>query len=188
MTQEQKLSRFIIGLEGQLVEEVNALWPASLVDTLIRAKAKLLNFQARDCKRMNPYPPAWLFRPQKANIPSYRIPNSEFSNPKAQKRFVQQVKVNALPVNQSSHQIQCFECCQWGHKKAKCPNKNNTKKEVWPPLPPQKEAFKSRNNNCPQEKDPAQPKNVKINYISAKNEGEEQAQIYAVLDPSGCNR
>ena len=25
MTQEQKLSRFIIGLEGQLVEEVNAL-------------------------------------------------------------------------------------------------------------------------------------------------------------------
>ena len=25
MTQEQKLSRFILGLEGQLVEEVNAL-------------------------------------------------------------------------------------------------------------------------------------------------------------------
>ena len=64
MTQEQKLSRFIIGLEGQLAEEVNALQPTSLVDALIRAKAKLLSFQAaRDHKRMNPYPPAGLFRP-----------------------------------------------------------------------------------------------------------------------------
>ena len=29
---------------------------------------------------------------------------------------------------------------------------------------------------------------MKINYISVKTEGEEQAQIYAALDPSGCNR
>ena len=40
MTQEQKLSRFIFGLEGQLAEEVNALRPTSLADALIRAKAK----------------------------------------------------------------------------------------------------------------------------------------------------
>ena len=45
MTEEQKLSRFIIGFEGQLAEEINALQPASLVDVLIRAKAKLLNLQ-----------------------------------------------------------------------------------------------------------------------------------------------
>ena len=38
------------------------------------------------------------------------------------------------------------------------------------------------------EKTPAQPKNVKINYTSVKTKGEEQAQIYAALDPSGCNR
>ena len=38
MTQEQKLSRFIIGLEGKLVEEVNALRPTSLADALIKTK------------------------------------------------------------------------------------------------------------------------------------------------------
>ena len=57
MTKEQKLSRFIIGLEGQLAEEVNALRPVSLADALIRAKAKLLSFSVGDCKRANPYPP-----------------------------------------------------------------------------------------------------------------------------------
>ena len=45
MTQEQKLSRFILGLEGQLAEEVNALRPTSLADALIRAKAKLLSLK-----------------------------------------------------------------------------------------------------------------------------------------------
>ena len=35
MTKEQKLSRFILGSEGTLVEEVNALRPATLVDALI---------------------------------------------------------------------------------------------------------------------------------------------------------
>ena len=44
MTEEQKLSRFILGLEGILAEEVNALRPATLADALIRAKVKLLNF------------------------------------------------------------------------------------------------------------------------------------------------
>ena len=35
MTKEQKLSQFILGLEGQLAEEVNALRPTSLADALI---------------------------------------------------------------------------------------------------------------------------------------------------------
>ena len=41
MTKEQKSSRLILGLEGTLVEEVNALRPTTLVDALTRAKAKL---------------------------------------------------------------------------------------------------------------------------------------------------
>ena len=111
----------------------------------------------------------------------------KLSNPRTQMSPMKQVKVNALPVNQSGHQIQCFQCCQWGHKKAKCPNKNNTKKKVKPPLPPEKEAFKNCNKNPPQEKNLAQPKNIKINYISVKTKGEEQAQVYVALVPSGRN-
>ena len=44
MTEEQKLSQFILGLEGQLAQEVNALLPISLADALICAKSKLASF------------------------------------------------------------------------------------------------------------------------------------------------
>ena len=44
MTEEQKLSRFILGLEGQLAKEINALCPISLIDALICAKSKLTSF------------------------------------------------------------------------------------------------------------------------------------------------
>ena len=44
MNEEQKLSKFILGIEGTLAEEVNALRPTTLADALIRDKAKLLNF------------------------------------------------------------------------------------------------------------------------------------------------
>ena len=53
MIKEHKLSKFILGLEGPLVEEVNALRPATLADALIRAKAKLLSLQIG--KRTNPF-------------------------------------------------------------------------------------------------------------------------------------
>ena len=69
MTEEQKLSIFILGLEGQLAEEVNSLRPVSLVDALIRFKTKLNSFIAGDCKRLNPFPPAGPFRPPKVNPP-----------------------------------------------------------------------------------------------------------------------
>ena len=86
MTQEQKLSRFILGLEGQLAQEVNALRPTSLANALIKAKAKLLSFKAvGERKRTNSYPAAELFRPQKVSIPNQKLPNSGFSNPRAQK-------------------------------------------------------------------------------------------------------
>ena len=47
MTEEHKLSRFLLGLEGTLAKEVNALRPATLADVFIRAKAKLLNFRLK---------------------------------------------------------------------------------------------------------------------------------------------
>ena len=49
------------------------------------------------------------------------------------------------------------------------------------------EAFNNRNKKPPHAKAQAKPPNVKKNYISVKTEGEEQAQIYATLDPSGRN-
>ncbi|MCO5582829.1 hypothetical protein L7F22_036729 [Adiantum nelumboides] len=44
ITKEQKLSRFILGLEGKLADEVEALRLTSLADALIRAKPKFSSF------------------------------------------------------------------------------------------------------------------------------------------------
>ena len=55
MTKEQNVSKFMIGLEGQLAKDVNALYPASLANALIRAKAKLLSFQFKEHKGPNSY-------------------------------------------------------------------------------------------------------------------------------------
>ena len=41
ISEDQKLSRFVLGLEGKLADEVEALRPTSLADALIRAKPKL---------------------------------------------------------------------------------------------------------------------------------------------------
>lgn len=51
MTEEQKLSRFVLGLEGQLADEINVLRPTSLADALIHAKAKLASFTSGERKR-----------------------------------------------------------------------------------------------------------------------------------------
>ena len=104
------------------------------------------------------------------------------------KPSVQQFKVNALPINQSGWQIQCFECQQWGHKKADYPNKVNKKKTFWSPLPNQTEAFLNWPKNQNKGRIPDQPRNVKINYVNIGDEQEEQAQVFAALDPSGRNR
>ena len=66
MTEEQKLSRFILGLEGQLAEEINALRPVSLADALIRAKAKLASFASGERKRSFPFVPSGSFRPKRS--------------------------------------------------------------------------------------------------------------------------
>ncbi|MCO5597516.1 hypothetical protein L7F22_051594 [Adiantum nelumboides] len=44
MSEEQKLSKFILGLERTLANEVESLRPTSLADALIRAKSKLSSF------------------------------------------------------------------------------------------------------------------------------------------------
>ena len=139
MKEEQKLSRVILGLEGTLAKEVNALRPATLADALVKAKAKLLNFQTR--KRSNPFPTSRSSQPQKTNEFNKQNSKQGFTNPMVAKPNVHQVKANALHVNQSGRQIQCFECQQWGHKKADFPNKENKKKTCRPPLPAKKEAY-----------------------------------------------
>ena len=73
MAEEQKLSIFTLGLEGQLVEELNALQPTSLVDALIHAKAKLTSFQVGDKKQNNPFPPPSPYQPPKVSPPTSQI-------------------------------------------------------------------------------------------------------------------
>ena len=99
MTEEHKLSRFILGLEGTLAEEVNALRPATLADAFIRAKAKLLSFQTR--KRMNSFPNLGSLPTQKIRQFNKQISKQGFTNPMVTKSNEKQVKTNALPVNQS---------------------------------------------------------------------------------------
>ena len=101
---------------------------------------------------------------------------------------VQQVKANALPVNQSGWQIQCFECQEWAHKKADGPNKANKKKTFCLPLSTQKEDFLNLTKNQNKGKILKQIKNVTINYVNVKDEQEQQAQVYTALDLSGRNR
>ena len=49
-------------------------------------------------------------------------------------------------------------------------------------------AFKNFNQIQPRGPPPAQPKVVKVNYVSVKEEAKEKARIYATLNPSGYNR
>ena len=81
MSEEQKLSRFILGLEGKLADEVESLRPTSLADALIRAKSKLSSFLrgnfARERKRDAPYYPLAPYKPPKAPF----VPTPKQSKP-----------------------------------------------------------------------------------------------------------
>ena len=89
-------------------------------------------------------------------------------------------------MNQSGKPSQCFDCHQWGHRKTECPNK-------LPRNPfPRANANSQRNNaqNCNNQAKKAnlvQNQNAKANHVTLE-EIEEQAEIYAALDPSGNNR
>ena len=88
-----------------------------------------------------------------------------------------------MPINQSGRQIQCFECRGWGHKKASCPNKTAKKKTFQPPLPTQRKAFLNRNKNQSTRQASTQPTNVKVNYVSLKEEQDEQAKYSIIEEP-----
>ena len=189
MSEEQKLSRFILGLEGKLADEVESLRPTSLADTLIRAKSKLSSFSrvnfTEGCKRNPPSYPPPTFRPTKAPF---------VSNPEQAKApaifqppiSVNNVQAKALPVTQIGKLVYCFECKEWGHKKASCPNK---RVPFCSPLTPQHKAFLNRNQGGQNRQGNGKPlKNSTVNHVTITEEVEEQAHIYVALDPKGYNR
>ncbi|MCO5576113.1 hypothetical protein L7F22_029920 [Adiantum nelumboides] len=143
MSEEQKLSKFILGLEGTLTDEVESLRPTSLADALIRAKSKLSNLLRGhftwDYKRNTPYYPHVPYKPPKAPF----VPTSEQAKAPAFRppASVKPVQVKALTITQSGKSIQCFECKEWGHKKYNCPKE---KAPTRPPLPPQHKTFLNR--------------------------------------------
>ena len=216
MSEDQKLCRFILGLEGELADEVDALRPFSLADALVRAKAKLSSLSRRNPTGDN----------KKRHVPFYADHTSQDS--KVQRTQIpstrplttpHSVQVNALPITQSGRPIQCYNCQEWGHKKAECPK--GTRSQLPRPTPvfqnkaspqfiplqrnhvqpirnsgPVRRNFAQTQQNCPPLNVTTQatiqaprnpPKATTINHVSVKEELEEQAHIYAALDPSGQN-
>ena len=100
---------------------------------------------------------------------------------------VQPVRVNALPVTQSGRGPQCYDCQQWGHKRAQCPARVGKKGFARNPIPAPNPAFANQRRNPPKAAAPGPPKSVKVNYVQVCDEAEEQANVYAALDPSGRN-
>ena len=186
MSEDQKLSRFILGLEGKLADEVEALRPVSLADALIRAKAKFKSLftsgTTSERKREAP-----IYPNQAIRAPRVPIIERIIDMPRPASRPTPQfVNVNVLPIMQSGRSIQCYECKEWGHRKIDCPKKadgSNEKKNVPPKyrlLPPQNQGFQQRNFEAAQ----AKPKQVHqpmryplkvstINHVSIKEEIEE---------------
>ena len=103
---------------------------------------------------------------------------------------VQPVRVNALPVTQSGRPFQCFDCKGWGHKWVDYPLRRQSQGSHYqnPGPPRQLHNFKNqvRNTSNPnpvnQRPNPTPTKSI-ANYVSVNDELEEQAQIYAALDP-----
>ena len=96
------------------------------------------------------------------------------------------VQVKALLVTQSGKPVHCFECKEWGHKKASCPNKRLPFRS---PLTPQRKAFLNQNQGGQNRQGNGKPlKNSTVNHVTITEEVEEQAHIYAALDPKGYNR
>ena len=165
MTEEQKLSRFILGLEGKLASEVESLRPVSLADALIRAQSKLNSIQPEDTtegsKRNLPH----LVPDRNPKTPF--VPTPAFARPPipCPPRVVQ---ARALPMNSSGKNFQCFGCKEWGHKKIDCPKERNPTRFS---LPSQRNFFQNRNLGH------QAPRNPPTNTAGAdlKNKGKEVA-------------
>ena len=83
--------------------------------------------------------------------------------------------------------LQCFKSHQWRQREVDVPGKKVREHDIKPTLPPQKVSFQKCKKSQSKESTQAPPKDAKVNHISIKEEMEEQAQIYASLDSSGCN-
>ncbi|MCO5558716.1 hypothetical protein L7F22_012302 [Adiantum nelumboides] len=189
ITEEQKLSRFILGLEGKLADEVEALRPTSLADALIWAKPKLSSFlksnnQQGEQKREQPYHFESSHRPYKFQMMATPVNRSE----------VQPVRVNALPIIQGGRPMYCFECGQEGHKRIHCPQQRQNRGFQYQNRGPQRHNLVNSNQNQNQRiSKAAHPNPNKIpvktvaNYLTITDEVTEQAHVYAALDPSGKN-
>ena len=83
MSEEQKLNRFILGLEGRLAAEVESLRPTSLADALIRAQSKLSSFQhgVADEARKRSFPPPTRYGPPKAQYAQTSTPVPHIIHP-----------------------------------------------------------------------------------------------------------
>ncbi|MCO5597053.1 hypothetical protein L7F22_051127 [Adiantum nelumboides] len=188
MSEEQKLSRFILGLEGKLANEVESLRPTSLADALVRAKSKLNSFtrvnfgEVRKRKLTNYPPPA--YKPAKA---PFAATAEQAKGPVFRPSIpVKNIQARALPVTQSGKSIQCFGCKEWGHKAASCPKKQTPLRS---PLIPQRKAFLGRNQGGRNQQGNNKPmKTSTVNHVTSTEEVDEQAHIYAALDPRGYNQ
>ncbi|MCO5556632.1 hypothetical protein L7F22_010183 [Adiantum nelumboides] len=190
ITKEQKLSRFILGLEGKLADEVEALRPTSLADALIQAKPKFSSFlksnnQQGEQKREHPYHFESSHRPHKFQNMARPMNRSK----------VQPVRVNALPITQGGSPIQCFECGQERHKRMHCPQMRQNRGFQYQNRGPQRHNLVTSNQNRNQRISNAAHQNpnkilVKTvaNYLTITDEVTDQAHVYAALDPSGRNR
>ncbi|MCO5552097.1 hypothetical protein L7F22_005607 [Adiantum nelumboides] len=148
ITEEQNLSRFILGWERKLADEVEALRPTSLADALIRAKPKFSsslksNNQQGEQKREQSYHFESSHKPQKFQSVAKPVNQLE----------VQPVRVNALPITQGGRPIHCFECGQEGHKKMHCPQQRQNKgfqyQNRWPQQQNPANSNHNRNQRIP---------------------------------------
>ncbi|MCO5563571.1 hypothetical protein L7F22_017216 [Adiantum nelumboides] len=190
ITEEQKLSRFILGLEGKLADEVEALRLTSLPDALIWAKPKFSSFlksnnQQGKQKREQPYHFESSHRPHKFQNMARPVNRSE----------VQPVCVNALPITQGGRLMHCFECGQEGHKRMHCPQQRQNRGFQYQNQGPQRHNLANSNQNRNQRISNIAHQNpnrifVKTvaNFVTITDEVTEQAHVYAALDSSGRNR
>ncbi|MCO5558285.1 hypothetical protein L7F22_011864 [Adiantum nelumboides] len=188
--EEQKLSRFILGLEGKLADEVEALRPTSLADTLIRTKPKFSSFlksnnQRGEQKREQLYHFESSHRPHKFQNMARPVNRSK----------VQPARVNALPITQGGRLMHCFECGQEEHKRMHCPQQRQNRGFQYQNQGLQRHNLANSNQNRNQRISNAAHENpnkihVKMiaNYVTITDEVTEKVHVYVALDLSGRNR
>ena len=94
-----------------MVDEVDALQSTNLTDALIRPKAKLSS-KAKSGTSTIKRPVKHYFSSEKRNVWPHLNGSTQNPRPYNQPTLVQ---ANALPMNQSGHMFQCYECQEWGH-------------------------------------------------------------------------